>query len=267
MTVKLIKADKVHKELEGILVSLFVKNPALLFKEVDFSYINSEKVADEFTVYFNTDEVGKIFFRDGKIWVRSPLINNERRPYNDFRTKNVKAALRKAREVFVPEAVGDVAGSICMKTRDAMDNLKYCAYRKLPDISSSDVVHFFRQYKFSDSKIPIPSVIDARLTDANIQAIDEHAIILELHKIPYSKNGYALREDVDGSMTIVKMSDESILYRGKSTYDLPEWMQSKVTILKLLENNQAARNIGCKMERDGYIYYLIVDGEIPDLIE
>lgn len=267
MTVKLIKADRVHKELEGFIVSLFVKNPALLFKEVDFSYINSEKVADEFTVYFNTDEVGKIFFRDGKIWVRSPLINNERKPYNDFRTKNAKAAIRKAREVFVPEAVGDVGGNICMRTRDAMDNLKYCAYRKLPDLSSSDVVSFFRHYKFSDIKLPIPSAIDARLTDATIQAIDEHEIVSELHKLSYAKNGYALREDVDGSMTIVKMDDESILYRGKSTYDLPEWMQSKVTILKLLENNQAARNIGCKMDRDGYIYYFIVDGQIPGLIE
>ena len=115
--------------------------------------------------------------------------------------------------------------------------------------------------------MPIPAAIDAKLTDSAIQAIDEYEIVKGLRDLAKDKKGYALREDVNGGMTIINLLDESIFYRGNSTYDLPVWMQSKVTILKLLEKNQAARNIGCKTECDGYTYYFIVDGEIPDLIE
>jgi hypothetical protein len=267
MTVKLTKSEKVHPKLSNILVSLFLKNPSLIFKEVDFSYVDGAKACDEFLVYFNADEVGKIFYRDNKLHVRSPLISNERRPYNDFRTKNEKAALRKALEVFEPKGAGDVAHKIAVHTREALDSLKYAVHRKLPDVSNRDFLSFLREYKFADTRIPIPSVIDAKLTDSTIQAIDECDIVNSLHYHARDKKGYALREDVNGGMTIVNMLDESIFYRGNSTYDLPVWMQSKVTILKLLENNQAARNIGCKVERDGYMYYFIVDGEIPNLIE
>jgi hypothetical protein len=218
-------------------------------------------------VYFNADEVGKIFYRDNKLHVRSPLINNERRPYNDFRTKSEKAALRKALEVFEPKGAGDVAHKVILQTKESLDSLKYAVNRKLPHIDSSELVAFFREYKFSDTKVPIPASIDAKLTDSVIQAIDEYHIVTELHNLVRDKKGYALREDVNGGMTIINLLDESIFYRGNSTYDLPVWMQSKVTILKLLEKNQAARNIGCKTECDGYTYYFIVDGEIPDLIE
>jgi hypothetical protein len=267
MTVKLTKSEKVHPKLSSILVSLFVKNPSLMFKEVDYCYVDGVRACDEFRVYFNADEVGKIFYRDNKLHVRSPLISNERRPYNDFRTKSEKAALRKALEVFEPKGAGDVAHKVILQTKESLDSLKYAVNRKLPHIDSQELVAFFREYKFSDTKVPIPASIDAKLTDSVIQAIDEYHIVTELHNLVRDKKGYALREDVNGGMTIINLLDESIFYRGNSTYDLPVWMQSKVTILKLLEKNQAARNIGCKTECDGYTYYFIVDGEIPDLIE
>ena len=267
MTVKLTKSEKVHPQLSSILVSLFVKNPSLMFKEVDYGYIDGVRVGNEFNVYFHADEVGKIFYRDGKLHVRSPLISNERRPYNDFRTKSEKAALRKALEVFEPKGAGDIAHKVSYQTREALDNLLYAVNRNLPHIDSNELIAFFREYKFSDTKLPIPAAIDAKLTDRAIQAIDEYEIVKGLRDLVKLKKGYALREDVNGGMTIVNLLDESIFYRGNSTYDLPVWMQSKVTILKLLEKNQAARNIGCKTERDDYTYYFIVDGEIPDLIE
>ena len=267
MTVKLTKSEKVHPMLGGLMLSLFMKKPNLTFVEAKHTHWLGEQVASSFKVIYDLDRVGLLAYSDGKICVQSSLIKRERRPFDEFRTKNEKAAIRKALEVYVPEAAGNFVADIIRDTTDAIDNVRYSAYRKVPDISVQEAMSFFRAYKYAEERIPIPADIDARLTDNAIQAIDDYNLAREMQALAQKKQGYAIREDINGNFTVVNMNDSSILYRGPSTYELPEWMQSKFTILKLLEVNQVARNIGCKTDRPSGLHYFIVDGEIPNLIE
>lgn len=268
MTIKLNEAEGTHKELCGPLLTLFMKKPELTFVEAHNTYGDSAKlVANIFDVHHNLDIVGKIGYRNGKLFIESKRIQRERKPINEFRTVNPKALIRKGLEVFVPEEVDKVVSSIMEDTTTMVEDVRYGAYRKLPDIDNREVLSFLCDYKNSDTRIPIPAGIDAKLTDTCVQNVQDFSIVKEMQNLAHSKRGYALREEINNHITVVNMRDNSIVYRGSSTYDLPEWMQSKVTILKLLEKNQAARNIGCKGVKYGHTYYFIVDGEIPDLIE
>jgi hypothetical protein len=267
MTIKLNESEKPHTKLNWLLTNLFLKNPALMFKENGRAYEGDDWVASKFVVYLNLDAVGKIGFYDNKFFIQSKLIERSRKPRDEFRTVNEKAALRKALDVFTPAAAANVADEIVANTRNMMDNVRYYAGRKVPEFNQFEMATFLWDYKSYDTKIPIPSRLDAKLTDAALQSISDLLIVDEIRAALTRSEGYALREEINDSITVVKISDKSILYRGSSTYDLPEWMQSKVTILKLLENNQAAKNIGCKSTSGGDVYYYIIDGEIPDLIE
>ena len=268
MTIKLHDAVDTHSELCGPLLTLFMKKPELTFVESHTMYNNkSEKVASIFDVYHNLDEVGKIGYRSGKLFIESKRIQRERRPINEFRTVNPKALIRKGLEVFIPLEVDRVVEKIISDTRSAIEAVRYGVYRKLPEIGVRDALAFFCDYKTSDTKVPLPADIDAKLTDAAIKNVQDYQVVLEMQKLVASNQGYALREEINNNITVVSLKDKSVIYRGSSTYDLPEWMQSKVTILKLLEKNQAARNIGCKGVEYDSVFYYIVDGEIPDLIE
>jgi len=267
MTIKLNESEKPHSKLNWLLTNLFLKNPALMFKESGCIYEGHDRVANKFVVYLNLDVVGKIGFYENKFFVQSKLIERSRKPRDEFRTVNEKAALRKALDVFIPAAAAGVADEIVANIRNMMDSVRYYAGRKVPEFSQFEMATFLRDYKSSDTKIPIPSRLDAKLTDAALASINDLLIVDEIQAALNKSEGYALREEINDNITVVKISDKSILYRGPSTYELPEWMQSKVTILKLLEKNQAAKNIGCKSTSGGDVYYYIVDGEIPDLIE
>jgi hypothetical protein len=268
MTIKLHDAVDTHSELCGPLLTLFMKKPELTFVEANTTYNNkSEKVANIFNVYHNLDEVGRIGYRSGKLFVESKRIRRERRPINEFRTMNPKALIRKSLEVFIPLEVDNVVEKIMSDTRSAVEAVRYGVYRKLPDISARDALVFFCDYKTSDTRVPIPADIDVKLTDTAIKNMQDYKVVIEMQNLVNSNQGYALREEINNNITVVSLKDKSIMYRGSSTYDLPEWMQSKVTILKLLEKNQAARNIGCKGVEYDSVFYYIVDGEIPDLIE
>jgi len=268
MTIKLHEAVDTHSELCGPLLTLFMKRPELTFVEAHTTYNdNSQKVANIFDVYHNLDVVGRIGYRQSKLFVESKLIVRERRPRNEFRTVNPKALIRKALEVFIPEGAGDVADKIISDAKNMVESVRYGVYRKLPDISSREALAFFCDYKTSDTRVPIPTELDAKLTEATIKNMQDFKILVEMQELLNRRQGYVLREEINNNITVVSLQDKTIMYRGSSTYDLPEWMQSKVIILKLLENNQGARNIGCKGEENNNMFYFIVDGEIPNLIE
>lgn len=273
MTIKLIEATETHADLSGILMKLFLKNPALTFVEEAYRYISrpnqedSIKTAVEFIVYHGVDKVGTIKVKDGKIFVGSPRIKKAKSPRNEFYTSDKNAAIRKATEVFIPKDNADIVNEVFEKGKRIVEDVRYASYRLLPDLPTREVFLFFMNYMESDQRIPVPTFIQSKFTEKVKKAAADHEILCEMRDKFEKQSGYVLREEIDKSMTVVSVKDKSLFYRGSSTYDLPEWMQSKVTILKLLEHNQAARNIGCKGVVSDVTHYYIVDGDIPNLIE
>jgi hypothetical protein len=87
-----------------------------------------------------------------------------------------------------------------------------------------------------------------------------------LDKFTKHKDGVAIRIEIDGTINVVDIATTSMLYEVKSTYDLPDNYQEKITIAKILEHRQPVEHIGVRFEdssRDNpdKVYFYLVGGD------
>jgi hypothetical protein len=113
---------------------------------------------------------------------------------------------------------------------------------------------------------PVPKrVIDSMSSNDTIRKGENYEIACNVLAHFETKNGYVIRVMQDETLLCAHIGNPDTTSKHQSTYELDQYTQEKFTMLKLLDMNQFAADIGVKYESDDgakkETIYFIVAGE------
>lgn len=281
-TVNLNSAQGVAPELDEVFRKVFLKRPSLHYLARPRQDRNNN--AFVFDVYDGIDWVGEVTWKNytpGRgeqkkmFHIHSPNINKDRYPRDVLLTTKASAAIKTLlnEEIIKPRPVDEKVKQKLQSAVNELDSLmSRVRYRMEWRGNTPELLSFL--FACRDGENPsienYPFVI-RNLTPENEKAVGDYAVLEELEGQIARGNFHCVEYEVDESLTAYSSATNSIIYQGRSTYELPQWAQGKLTMLKMVENGQAIRGVGFRYE-DGSaagdkVVYVLIDGEIPDMVE
>ena len=109
-----------------------------------------------------------------------------------------------------------------------------------------------------------PKVIMENITDRAIKARENFLIAKNVITHAHANNCYYLKQMKDETWLFTDPACLNTTSKVQTTYDLPDAVQEKLTMLKLLEHHQFAKDIGIKLKPDmveEIEVYVVVKGE------
>ena len=282
--VKLLKAKGVVPELDAVLRAVFMKDPSLRYLTVK---TDRDDLAYALSIYLGVDLIGSIEYGPWKqgrgepkvqYQITSPYIKKERYPTDTVLTKNANTAIKTLlnKELFKPKAVDKrIQEEQELAERRIGRFVSYANYDINRPSTSDNYALTKILMQIHDGETPDLSGIynmNKLMDDKNREAVANYEIAKQVEDTVKAKQISIVKHEIDESITMTSMRDGTVVYQGKSTYELPEWAQSKLAMLKAIKDDQVIRNVGFKIaEKDDDVgtstYYVLVDGEIPDMIE
>ena len=201
--------------------------------------------------------------------VSSPKIVKSRGSQDTRATKHYKKALKLATELFekspadvlAKQIHGRVEESMFSMVRSAEQQFEHSFYNPLADIGM-----YLHKVKH-DGPQPFPTELEPKFGKEWMDKGDNYRIAKSLMtKFDKHKDGVAIRIEMDGTINVVDIATMSMLYEAKSTYDLPDNYQEKITIAKILEHRQPVEHIGVRFDDASQdhperAYFYLVGGE------
>jgi hypothetical protein len=260
-------------ELHRFMCDITSKLPSVHFVADGRTYRHGDPKTDEFKVFNDTEEVGKIWgttdydSKDSKTVyiynINSYRINNQRGQRNRKHTKHYKIALRTALEVFAPVPTNIIAEKIIERVSYRVGSLAssaasqafYCV-RGNEDV----VLQYFKQIE-DEGPMPLPQTLVTRLGKWQ----DKYAnwrIAESVHEKLLKSDGMAVKLLANNAMIAVDLTNPKEVKQFTNSYDLPVEYQEKLAILKIMELNQPIEGIGVKVEDDKITYIYMSSGAI-----
>ena len=266
------------------LTRLYLKLPALYF---EVTRTRSDHEATKFLVYHGVDKIGHLDFayprqKKGEhtfaVAVGSPYIRKDRAPHHEFISTNYDVALRKAVEVYslgpdsklvADREIGEVMHRVQSIYSNAMYKVRSALAHQASDQDFVDIVQYFVDVQIlPKANHPLPAYAAKLNTDEVKEKLNNYHVIQLINKEVEAKRGYAVTIERDESIRAFSFDTRELAYHVKSTYELPEWMQSKFAMLKMLEGTQAIAQVGMRIPEERHskhhseVKYFIVDGEM-----
>jgi|APGre2960657373_1045057.scaffolds.fasta_scaffold66602_2 hypothetical protein len=201
--------------------------------------------------------------------VTSPKIVKSRGSADTRATKHYKKALKLATELFEKSPADVLAKQIHTRVEEFMQSMgrtaenqfEHSFYNPLAQIG----MYLYRVKQ--DGPQPFPTDIEPKFGKEWMQRADDYRIAYSLlDKFTKHKDGVAIRIEIDGTINVVDVATVSMLYEAKSTYDLPNNYQEKITIAKILEHRQPVEHIGVRFDDGSHdhperAYFYLVGGD------
>lgn len=276
----------VRPEMHEVMQEVFLKRPSLRYVEMDTIDIEGTKYIDKVSVYDGVDYVGTFSYEkyrpyrgESKVMflLYSPYIRKDRAPSDTILTINKKSAVRTLlnEELFKKRGEDKTIESLLSKAEYEIDYFirhKHYDFKQIPH--EATMLSFVRKC-ITENSVNLDGWDEIKQSldnSKNQEAMVELEVLKSVRKYIENKDFHVLTIRIDDSMVVYHAKTGAEIYKGNSTYELPEWMQSKYAILKNVENQKVVRNMGFKVEyqpsnQPASTLYVIVDGEIPDLIE
>ena len=270
------KCDLLPK-LEMFLNDLAIRKPNVKFVVDGTRIHNNVRNVRSVDVYDGYEKVGAICIdmdynrtESGDLYeVSSPKIVKSRGSANARSTKHYKKALKLATELFEKSPADVLAKQIHTRVEEFMQSMgrtaenqfEHSFYNPLAQIGM--YLHKVKQ----DGPQPFPTDIEPKFGKEWMQRADDYRIAYSLlDKFTKHKDGVAIRIEIDGTINVVDVATVSMLYEAKSTYDLPNNYQEKITIAKILEHRQPVEHIGVRFDdassdHPERAYFYLVGGE------
>jgi len=182
-------------------------------------------------------------------------------------TKKPESAAKIAIEVFVKESLANLAEQAHDTIRGTIGGLLHRAhsnYRFALTIPEHHAVEYFVQLKLGETPEP-PKMIMDKIDDVVLAKRDVYHIGHNVGKHVDKNNGYGIAPMVDETFLFFDMADTKTASKCSSPDEFPISVQEKFAILKVLEPNQFAKDIGIKFYKDSddpkTLMYFIVKGE------
>ena len=265
-------------KLEMFLNDLAIRKPNVKFVVAGTRNDNGERKVRSVDVYDGYEKVGSICIEqdygrrnagEDIYEVSSPKIVKSRGSADTRATKHYKKALKLATELFEKSPADVLAKQIHERvesymrsmTQSAENHFEHSFYNPLAEIGM-----YLHKVKMEGPQ-PFPSIIEPKFNKDWMERADNYRIANSLlYKFDNLKDGVAIRIEIDGTINVVDIATVSMLYEAKSTYDLPDNYQEKITIAKILEHRQPVEHIGVRFD-DGSAdhperaYFYLVGGD------
>jgi hypothetical protein len=252
------KCDLLPK-LEMFLNDLTIRKPNVKFVVNGTRVHNNVRNVRSVDVYDGYEKVGAICIdmdynrtESGDLYeVSSPKIVKSRGNADTRSTKHYKKALKLANELFEKSPADVLAKQIHTRVEEFMQSMgrtaenqfEHSFYNPLAQIGM--YLHRVKQ----DGPQPFPTELEPKFGKDWMQRADDYRIAHSLlDRFTKHKDGVAIRIEIDGTINVVDVATVSMLYEAKSTYDLPNNYQEKITIAKILEHRQPVEHIGVRFD-------------------
>ena len=246
-------------KLEMFLNDLTIRKPNVKFVVAGTRIDNNVRNVKNVDVYDGYEHVGAICIEmdynkteSGDLYeVSSPKIFKSRGNKDTRATKHYKKALKLATELFekspadvlAKQIHGRVEESMISMARSAENQFEHSFYNPLAQIGM--YLHRVKQ----DGPQPFPTELEPKFGKDWMEKGDDYRIAKSLlDKFEKHKDGVAIRIEMDGTINVVDIATTSMLYEVKSTYELPDNYQEKITIAKILEHRQPVEHIGVRFD-------------------
>ena len=259
-TITLVKAKRPLFEFQPMKRRYNYEDKAVLFGV--HVYMKGVRLGDIRTDFERHDKEGK---KSNWIAITANTIKKERGPRNMKVAKDVGKAVKIAFDhLLFPEtqALGKPLKQLGFELLDSLcDNTMYRLKDSVRIGDAMDVVAYFIQ-KALGSEIPVPT----RLQSFDDEVYKKYKAYLSTsYLMDQWKAGvlHVVRHLIDGAYASVKCQDETSYVRYETTYDMPTFMQEKITMLKLMNKYEPLDHVGVRLESRGdeQPVYLITDGD------
>lgn len=196
----------------------------------------------------------------------------ERRRSNVHTTKHLKQAMKTIKDSFKPKQNDERADDLRRTVSQRVDRLSHHADSHLQGIvrsSYAEVIAFLTGYDSLDPKpSQLPSKVTNKLGPTWRTYVDNARIAESVLKDFNANDGVCVRIEEDGTLSVLDLASGHFA-EHTSTYDLPTYYQEKITILKVMDENQPVEGVGARFEsydntngvRRDMQYFFLVGGE------
>jgi len=262
--------------LQEVLDLVYAKRPLLEYEVTGYSDNN---YAETVRVWQDGQEVGGIHSRfkrysptngGTEIWyaLDSHNIKKKRGDRNTKYCKDAKVAARTIIEHFAKKPLADLGKSLISNVKYVVESVHEKIerdYRNSISFSSLDVANYFTDMVMANNP-PVPKrIIDSIVNNEVLRKRENYEIACNVLAHLKANNGYAIKVMQDETLLCAHIGNPDTTSKHQSTYELDQYTQEKFTMLKLLDTNQFAADIGIKYGSDDSVdketIYFIVAGE------
>lgn len=272
---------KLHPKMEAVLLEAAHFNPALTY--VATGAVSSANPSSPFitrvAVFDGNSPVGLIEITtrysrvSGNITVYAIIsdnIRNSRGKRNQKQTKHLKEAMRAIKEAFRPKEVDKIAEELVEVVKDKINSVVRWTKDHMRNAIVNNYEMIFQYLDAVHSGVHTSNTLPAQLVTALGSKWSEYSHNLQIASAvakEFSNNyGAVARIERDGTITMVDLQTNTLV-PCRSTYDLPTHYQEKITILKLMEQNQPIEHIGAKFVETRLVNSVRLDSEVFFLID
>jgi hypothetical protein len=270
-----------HEKLVTILQELSHHNADLTYVATDASWgrTTSLRTIQQVAVYDGYQPIGEVSvqFRSHTnemvFAIKSDNIKGGRRGNSHHKeSKHLKEVMKIVKEAFKPKATDVIVQEILEKIDYKTTRLESWARdhcRSVVNTAGFEVLDYLLSVYNGEAKTnELPTALRARLGTKWIEYMDNYRIAQTISHQWAQAYGVAVRIERDGTINVVDLATKT-LSPCKSTYDLPTNYQEKITMLKIVEEDQPIEHIGFRFEneaningvRTNYEYFYLVGGD------
>jgi hypothetical protein len=269
-----------YAPLEEFLTKLYLKIPRLNFVSKDSGYMNGDSQSICGVIVYNGNErVGEInvewgMYRRqeyGNVYtVYSPRIKNRISPRNSKVSKLPAEALKIAVKIFsATSSTAEVIAHVKQKMNTEIGGVRYTAVRQTERMGEDCLIPLM-EFVMAANGGGMPTIgaeLSKLVAKPNLdKMLNTARIAVTIDNDFKSGSGVVVREERDGTLTSIeldtKMFDDARVRSLKDTYDLSELYQTKLAMLRILENSQPVESIGVKFTIENTNWYYLTGGEI-----
>ena len=262
--------------LKEVLDLVYAKRPLLEYEVTGYS---DNYYAETVNVWQDGQKVGKIYSRHQRysptngtteMWyaLESDNIKKSRGDRDTKYCKNAKVAARTAIEAFTKKPLAVLGKKLITDVKykvESMCDSVERIYQNSVSFSGLELVNYFTDMAMGNNP-PMPKrTVDSIVSNEALRKRENYDIACNVFAHLKANNGYAIRIMQDETLLCAHIGNPDTTSKHQSTYELDQYSQEKFAMLKLIDPNQFAADIGIKYESDDgakkETIYFIVAGE------
>lgn len=262
--------------LKEVLDLVYAKRPLLEYEVTGYS---DNYYAETVNVWQDGQKVGKIYSRHQRysptngtteMWyaLESDNIKKSRGDRDTKYCKNAKVAARTAIEAFTKKPLAVLGKKLITDVKykvESMCDSVERIYQNSVSFSGLELVNYFTDMAMGNNP-PMPKrTVDSIVSNEALRKRENYEIARNVFAHLKANNGYAIRIMQDETLLCAHIGNPDTTSKHQSTYELDQYSQEKFAMLKLIDPNQFAADIGIKYESDDgdkkETIYFIVAGE------
>ena len=247
--------------LQEVLYLVYAKRPLLEYEVIRYGDVH---YADSVRAWQDGQVVGEIRACYDRFsptkgmterWyaIDAHTIKKQRGERNRKYCKDAKVAARTVIEQFAKKSLAELGKSLISNVKYVVETMHESVergYRNSISFNSLELITYFTDVVMGNNT-PVPKrIVDSMTNNEALRKRENYEIACNVLAHFKANNGYAVKIMEDETLLCAHIGNPDTTSKHQSTYELDQYSQEKFAMLKLLDLNQFAADIGLKYEID-----------------